>query len=403
LPAAAALAALLAAPAAADAAFAGANGRIYFTAFAPGASVADVWSVNPDGTELTDLTDLPGGPGEGHDPSVAPNGLVAFVVGAGTAGEIWAMNADGTSPRRLTNDNFADRTPAVSPDGARIAFASDRGATTGTDLWTMAADGSDQQPLLTAPGDDLWPQYSADGEHVVLATNTAGNFDIAYVAVADAPLTSPIPTTARSSLDETEPAIQPSLARMAYTQSPPGNPAASDIQTAYSNDGTDEYPLAVDPARTEHSAAFSPDGTAVVYVDGSGLVIATAGGLSPAPLAIGQASAPADPDWAVGAPVDRTPPETTITKAPKEKTRRTTARFRFESNESSSTFDCRLDRGPFAPCRSPQVFRNLKVGRHRFSVEATDAVGNTDPSAATARFRVSVKRPRGGRLGPTGV
>src|SRR5215210_2817148 len=45
LPAAAAMAALLVAPAGADAAFAGANGRIYFTALAPGASVTDVWSV----------------------------------------------------------------------------------------------------------------------------------------------------------------------------------------------------------------------------------------------------------------------------------------------------------------------------------------------------------------------
>jgi Tol biopolymer transport system component len=387
-PAAAVIAALLAAPAAADAALAGANGRIYFSALAPGASVADVWSVNPDGTGLTNLTDLPGGPGEGHDPSAAPNGLVAFAVGTGTAGEIWAMNADGSSPRRLTNDGFADRMPAVSPDGARIAFASGRGGPTGADLWTMAADGSDQRPLLTGFGEDLWPQYSADGEHVVLATNAAGNFDIAYVTVADAPLTSAIPTTSRSPLDETEPAIQPSLARMGYTQSDPANPASSDIQTAYSNDGTDEYPLAVDPARSERSPAFSPDGTEVVYIDGGGLVTATAGGLSPTPLAIAPASSPADPDWAVGPPVDRTPPETRITKAPKPETKRKTARFRFESSEAGSTFACRLDRGKLEPCDSPHAYRDLEPGRHRLAVTATDAAGNSDPSPAVAQFTI---------------
>src|SRR5688500_6572622 len=92
--AAAAIGLALAAPAGAAAAFAGPNGRIYFGGLAPGAAVTDVWSVNADGTGLINLTDLPGGPGEGHDPSVAPGGLVAFAVGGGAAGEVWTMNAD---------------------------------------------------------------------------------------------------------------------------------------------------------------------------------------------------------------------------------------------------------------------------------------------------------------------
>src|SRR5688572_23194739 len=141
--AAAALALTLGTPASADAAFAGANGRIYFTAFAPSATNPDVWSVNPDGSGLANLTDLPGGPGEGADPSVSSNGVVAFVVGGSAAGEIWTMGPDGSGPRRLTDDGFADRMPAISPDGTRIAFASDRGVPTATDLWTIAADGSD--------------------------------------------------------------------------------------------------------------------------------------------------------------------------------------------------------------------------------------------------------------------
>src|SRR5688572_26937289 len=73
--AAAALALALGTPASADAAFVGANGRIYFTAFAPSATSPGVWSVHSVGSGLVNLTDLPAGPGEGADPSVSSNGV----------------------------------------------------------------------------------------------------------------------------------------------------------------------------------------------------------------------------------------------------------------------------------------------------------------------------------------
>jgi Tol biopolymer transport system component len=386
--AAAAITAALALPAAAGAAPAGPSGRIFFGGLAPGASTADVWSVNPDGSGLVNLTDLPGGPGEGHDPSVAPSGVVAFAVGTGAAAEIWTMGPDGSAPRQLTDDGFADRMPAFAPDGARIAFASDRAGTGGSDLWTIAADGSDPSPLLTGPGDDLWPQYSADGGHVVLATNASGNFDIAYVTVAGAPHAAATSITARSSLDETGPAIQPDRVRVAYTQSNPASPGPSDILTAYSNDGTDEFPLAVDPARSERSPAFSPDSTQVVYVADQGLVVAAAGGGAPRGLATGPAGSPADPDWAVGAAADRGPPQTTITKAPKPSSAKRRVRFRFRSSEPGSSFRCRLDAREAKPCTSPRRYQGLVDGRHRFRVTATDPAGNTDPSPARFRFRI---------------
>ncbi len=349
--------------------------------------------MSPDGSGLIDLTDLPGGPGEGHDPSVAPDGRVAFTVGAGAAGEIWTMSSDGWAPRRLTVDGYADRMPAFSPDGGRIAFASDRGGTGGFDLWTIAADGSDPRPLLSGPGDDLWPQYSADGRHVVLATNASGNFDVAHVTVAGAPHASATSITARSPLDETTPAIQPDRVRVAYTRSDPANPGPSDILTAYSEDGTDEFPLAVDPGQSERSPAYSPDSTEVVYVADQGLVAAAAGGASPAPLATGPATSPADPDWAVGVAPDRTPPQTTITKRPKPESSKRRVRFRFRASEPGSSFRCRLDGRKARPCTSPRRYEGLMDGRHRFRVAATDAAGNIDPSPARARFRVAPELP----------
>ena len=84
---------------------------------------------------------------------------------------------------------------------------------------------------------------------------------------------------------------------------------------------------------------------------------------------------------------DTDPPETTITKRPRNKSSKTRAKYAFVSDEPASTFECRIDKGPFAPCESPRKFK-VEVGRHRFLVRAIDAAGNADPSAAADRFKV---------------
>jgi hypothetical protein len=69
-------------------------------------------------------------------------------------------------------------------------------------------------------------------------------------------------------------------------------------------------------------------------------------------------------------------PKVTITKAPKAKSKSTTAKFTFKSNEAGSKFQCKLDKGKFMSCRSPQTYKKLKPGKHTFQVKATDAAGN---------------------------
>ncbi len=89
-----------------------------------------------------------------------------------------------------------------------------------------------------------------------------------------------------------------------------------------------------------------------------------------------------------GASADTTPPQTRITKGPKAKSSSRLAKLRFSSTEQGSTFQCKLDRNPFRPCRSPKKFGGLKPGKHVFKVRATDAAGNTDPTPAVKKFTV---------------
>jgi hypothetical protein len=102
-----------------------------------------------------------------------------------------------------------------------------------------------------------------------------------------------------------------------------------------------------------------------------------------------QDCAPADPSKQD----DCSPPETTITKHPKDKTKKRKATFEFSSTEPGSTFACSLDGAVFATCTSPATFK-VKRSRHSFAVRATDAAGNFDTSPATDDWKVKKKKKR---------
>jgi hypothetical protein len=81
-------------------------------------------------------------------------------------------------------------------------------------------------------------------------------------------------------------------------------------------------------------------------------------------------------------------PDTEITKGPKKKTTKRKAKFKFESSEAGSTFECKLDKKPFKPCESP-FKKKVKAGKkHKFKVRAIDADGNADPTPAKAKWKV---------------
>ena len=88
---------------------------------------------------------------------------------------------------------------------------------------------------------------------------------------------------------------------------------------------------------------------------------------------------------------DTVPPETTIGKSPKRKSKNRRVSIAFGSNEPGSAFECSLDRGAFAPCASPFTAK-VKRGKHRFEVRATDAAGNLDQTPGLAVWKVKRRR-----------
>ncbi|MFL5680070.1 MAG: OmpL47-type beta-barrel domain-containing protein, partial [Chloroflexota bacterium] len=80
---------------------------------------------------------------------------------------------------------------------------------------------------------------------------------------------------------------------------------------------------------------------------------------------------------------DTAAPDTTITASPPNPSLSSSAAFSFTSSETGSSFQCKLDGGAYTACTSPTTVTGLLDGSHTFSVRATDAAGNTDPTPAT--------------------
>jgi hypothetical protein len=89
---------------------------------------------------------------------------------------------------------------------------------------------------------------------------------------------------------------------------------------------------------------------------------------------------------------DRKPeaPDTKLAGKAKRKVvtgkKRAKVKFRFTSTPTGATFECKLDRKPYRPCKSPKAYK-LRPGRHTFKVRAV-LNGQTDPTPATARIKV---------------
>jgi Tol biopolymer transport system component len=233
-------------------------------------SFDNIYRMNADGhgpaRRLTDLL------GDNLMPTWSPDGSTILYVRSGVTGlpAIFRMNADGsgeeslisdlsfntdpawfpggrkivfsrnediyaatlaaggavTKSTRLTRDASADRQPAVSPDGSRIAFVSDRDGDFDVYVMKAAPESSTNRPVKltknTAP--DFAPDWSPAGGKIVFSTGDVGAREIlAMKAFPQNGDTNPAINLTRIAADDSDPDWSPDGKQIAFTSDRTGN------------------------------------------------------------------------------------------------------------------------------------------------------------------------------------
>ena len=97
-------------------------------------------------------------------PNLSPDGeRVVFSA----LGDLWTASVGGT-PVRVTESTHVDTDPVWSPDGAHLAYASDREGS--LDIWIRDLASGAERRMTTASDAEMYPVWSPDGTMVAFVT-----------------------------------------------------------------------------------------------------------------------------------------------------------------------------------------------------------------------------------------
>jgi Tol biopolymer transport system component len=220
----------------------------------------DLYTVKPDGTGLTNVTDS--NSVNEHRPTFSPKrDQIAFERDTHDKGsEIYVMDPDGTNQTDLTNSTANDTLPAFSPDGGKIAFASNRDGMSNFEVYVMDADGSNQRRLTNDAAWDDHPTFSSDGKKVAFTRKDLMSPDDAEIYVVNVDGTGLIRLTHKPAYDG-QPAFVPGTDLVAFVSDRDGD---EDIY-AVNSDGAGLMNLTNTDSANEGAPAFSSDGTKMAY------------------------------------------------------------------------------------------------------------------------------------------
>ncbi|HEY5087347.1 MAG TPA: DPP IV N-terminal domain-containing protein [Gemmatimonadaceae bacterium] len=120
------------------------------------------------------------------NPSYSPDGKhIVFSGFAQGLTDLYVIDADGKNLRHLTQDRYSDLMPRWSPDGTRIAYATDRASTNLADLnlgklqiAIYDLQNGTSQVLPDQPGLNINPVWSPDGKSIAYVSDRNGTANI---------------------------------------------------------------------------------------------------------------------------------------------------------------------------------------------------------------------------------
>jgi Tol biopolymer transport system component len=302
-----------------------------------GADIDPAWS--PDGARLAFSTQL-------------SNTLVLAVIDANGQGYQQLTRGAGPASGETRGDSVD---PAWSPDGARLAYASDLDGD--FDIFVVGADGSAPFNLTRFEGDDLAPAWTPDGQSIVFQSDREGQPDI-YLMRADGAAATNLTA---SPADDTEPAVSPDGLRIAFVSTRGGD---ADIYVM-NLDGANPRAVADNPGE-DRAPAWTPDGSILftsVLTDGATLFVVRPDGSDLTRLWETAPDAEAEVISAVWQPVDvdpaslsaRTAPTPTVAAPPFDLPDATIG-FASNRNGQFDLFTLKLDGTGLAPLSDSPIY-----------------------------------------------
>jgi Tol biopolymer transport system component len=220
----------------------------------------DIYRAALDGMDLVRLTTDPGDDG---DPT-AVGDRVVFVSYRDGNGELYAMPLEGGAPTRLTFTDAAEAGPALSSDGAWLAYTRSDGGV--PKLWVSRSDGGAAARVTGSfgfPGSiEASPSWAPSGARLAFVSTAEGTADLFTYTVSTAAFAPLVPDSA--SRAEVEPAWSPDGAWVAFATDRPGDTEIYLLEVA-----TGELRRLTNRPESDGQPTWVPDGR-LVYVAWTG-------------------------------------------------------------------------------------------------------------------------------------